>query len=1104
MLRIITGRAGAGKTGRIMEEIRSRVSSGMGGSVLIVPEQYSHEAERELSSVAGPSAPLYAEVLSFTGIARRVEAELGPGGRRALSSGARLLCMALALDSVYARLGVYARARRSPELQLKLLSAIDELSAAEITPEALDEAAAQTGGALGLKLRDLALIMAAFSAAVGSERTDSADRLTLLAERLPYSDFARDGSIYIDGFTDFTAQEKRIVCELMQRADVTLCLTLDSVEYGSELFDITRSTARALVRYATSEGIQHRVENMEAAVRSPMDVLAENLLAYPARTFDSEGRIRLFAANSAYSECEFAASEALRLARSGCRWRDIAIAARGFEDYRGALTAAFERAEVPLFVARQVDITKKPLPTLIASAYDAVTGGWEQGDVFAYLRTGLAGLSLAECDELENYCFTWSIASRCWHDERDWGMHPDGYKGELSDSARERLARINELRRRAAAPLMEFESAVKAAATAREHCQALAGLFETLQLALRLAERADELERSGRRQAAAEYARIWDAAVDALEQCSAVLGDMELDAAAFARLYLLTLSQYNVGVIPVSLDMVTAGDMDRMRRRHIKHLIVLGASDERLPAPERDDGLFTGDERRALAEAGLALDAGEAELWREYTLIYNCVSLPAETLTITYPAWGADGREPEPSFLVTRAKGLFGLEVEGVNRAGVLLSGENTAIELAAAAIAGQGGREASLAREYFERSDPERLHRVSAAADITRGRLSREAALELYGRDMKLSASRLERFASCRFSYFLTYGLKARPRVRAQFKAPEAGTFVHYVLQHVAAAAPEGNLAALPDERIAALTRECTSSYLENELGGRDGKTARFIYLYERLGASVERIVLDMAEELRCSDFRPLDFELDIARAVPGAGLKLPDGGSVRAVGIADRVDGWVHDGRLYLRVVDYKTGRKSFSLSDVYYGLNMQMLLYLFTLAGAGESRYGMEIAPAGVLYIPARDEMVSADSELTDDQIAAERSKKLVRSGLLLDDADVLHAMERGDKPVRLPVKWKDGAPTGDNLAGAERLGLLARRIEDTLRAIAREIGSGSIQADPCYKGVRDNACLWCDFAKACRFTDGEQGDTRRYLPPLKAERVWELLEGVDYDG
>ena len=212
MLRIITGRAGAGKTGRIMEEIRSRVSSGMGGSVLIVPEQYSHEAERELSSVAGPSAPLYAEVLSFTGIARRVEAELGPGGRRALSSGARLLCMALALDSVYARLGVYARARRSPELQLKLLSAIDELSAAEITPEALDEAAAQTGGTLGLKLRDLALIMAAFSAAVGSERTDSADRLTLLAERLPYSDFARDGSIYIDGFTDFTAQEKRIVC----------------------------------------------------------------------------------------------------------------------------------------------------------------------------------------------------------------------------------------------------------------------------------------------------------------------------------------------------------------------------------------------------------------------------------------------------------------------------------------------------------------------------------------------------------------------------------------------------------------------------------------------------------------------------------------------------------------------------------------------------------------------------------------------------------------------------------------------------------------------------------------------------------------------------
>ena len=344
-----------------------------------------------------------------------------------------------------------------------------------------------------------------------------------------------------------------------------------------------------------------------------------------------------------------------------------------------------------------------------------------------------------------------------------------------------------------------------------------------------------------------------------------------------------------------------------------------------------------------------------------------------------------------------------------------------------------------------------------------------------------------------------MTYGLKAKPRERARFRAPEVGSFVHYVLQHVAADAPEGGLAAMTDERIGELTRAYTGSYIDEKLGGREGKSARFMYLYERLAAGVERIVRDMAAELRDSDFVPLDFELDLSRAVPGAALEVPGGGSVRAVGVADRVDGWVHDGRLYLRVVDYKTGRKSFSLSDVYYGLGMQMLLYLFTLAGAGQERYGLETVPAGVLYIPARDDIISAESDMDDAEIAKKRREGLVRSGLLLADTEVLRAMEHEGAGPRLPVKWKDGVPTGDSLAGTEQLGALARHVEDTLKAIASELRSGSIEADPCYKSARDNACLWCDYASACRFADGEDGDGRRYLPTLKATRVWEMLEG-----
>ena len=214
-------------------------------------------------------------------------------------------------------------------------------------------------------------------------------------------------------------------------------------------------------------------------------------------------------------------------------------------------------------------------------------------------------------------------------------MHPEGWQGEYDEAAQAALERINIRRRRAAGPLRSRERACRAARTASEQARALADFFAELELAERLAARADELEAAGRLQAAEEYARLWEAAVSALEQCAQVLGGTELDAAGFQRLYLLTLSQYAVGVIPVSLDMVSAGDMDRMRRRHIKHLIVLGASDERLPGPAREGGVFSAEERRALAELGLPLDAGDAELWREYSLIYNLSLIHISTRAIS-------------------------------------------------------------------------------------------------------------------------------------------------------------------------------------------------------------------------------------------------------------------------------------------------------------------------------------------------------------------------------------------------------------------------------------------------------------------------------------
>jgi len=392
---------------------------------------------------------------------------------------------------------------------------------------------------------------------------------------------------------------------------------------------------------------------------------------------------------------------------------------------------------------------------------------------------------------------------------------------------------------------------------------------------------------------------------------------------------------------------------------------------------------------------------------------------------------------------------------------------------------------------------------RLEGAAARGRGKLSEGSVRALYGQRLRLSASRIDKFASCRFAYFVQYGLKAKPRQPAGLTPPEVGTFMHFVLQHTAAeAAEKGGFANISDDELDRLTDKYIAEYVRTELNDFQEKTARFRYLFTRLTKDVRRVVRDMADELRASDFAPLDFELDFGADGRIPPMELGAGeDSLRLTGIADRVDGWVHDGKLFLRVVDYKTGRKKFDLSDVWYGMGLQMLLYLFTLQKNGKAIYGREIVPAGVLYVPARDVMLSAPADPTDEETDKLRSDALRRSGLVLDAKDVLNAMEHGDAPRYLPVKFRNGVPSGDALATAEGFGQISRHIDDTLQGMARELKQGSIAADPYYRSQQENACMNCEYFDACHFSDGDGDDHIRYITKMKPAQVWDRLKGGD---
>ena len=1095
MLRLILGRAGTGKTGLMLDELRERVRARQGGGWLIVPEQYSHEAERELAARCGDSASLYAEVLSFSRLAHRVSIAAGGSARVFIDRGGRLLQLALALEQISSSLEVYGAAARRPEMMSPLLSALDELRFGRADAETMRAAAPALDGPLGAKLRDLSMIREALDALEARTGADPASRLDILAAQIPGCELLRGCCVYIDGFTDFTAQERQVIRALWGAGDVTVALSCDTLAEGSEVFSAARRTALALERAAAEDGVEVKITRLDAPPEdTALGFLEANLFGWTDRTCPAGDTIRLVTAPGIAAECELAAAEALRLARErGCRWRDIAVAVRGFEDYRGALADAFRRYGVPLYVTAKTDIFTRPLPALIGAAFDIVSDGWSYESMFTYLKTGLTGIGREECDELENYVLTWEIRGTAWTREAPWQQHPDGYNAESTEASRVRLSSLDALRRRVAAPLQRFAQRGKLAETAAGQCEALAGLWEELDLAGRLSERAAALERAGESQTAAEYRQLWERIVSALEQCAAVLGDMPMTQEEFGRLFRRMLSEYDVGTIPVALDQVTAGDFDRMRRRSIRHLLLLGASDDRLPRMNDSGGVFTDAERERLRQVNIDLASADDVLDREFNLVYNVLTLPRETLTVSRSRFAPDGSETRPSFVTERLGRLFELRETPGDLTAARLSAPGPALELAAQ------GDERALRLFAGDGEALRRIRRVRAAAEFTRGRLSERAVRDLYGDKLWLTATRVDNFAACRYQYFLRYGLKAKPRQAAAFSPPELGTFLHYLLENVAREAGElGGFASLSDEEIGALTERWAREYVRTELEDYREKTPRFIYLFERLIDTARRIVLDTARELRSSDFRPLNFELDFSGRDGLPPVELGEGDTALAfTGRVDRVDGWEHDGKLYLRVVDYKSGKKEFSLTDVFYGMGLQMLLYLFALEKNGKEFYGKDVLSAGVLYVPARDVLLNEPRRPTDDELEAKRAKQLRRSGLLLSAEDVLRAMEHTDPPRYLPLKVnRAGELVGDALATAEQLGHLSDYVDDLLRGMARELRAGSIPADPWYAGERDNTCLYCDYFSACHF-DGESEKWRRRRK-LKPPEFWARID------
>ncbi len=1068
MLTVLLGADWTENRKAVLNRISQDVAEQKSGRILIVPELISHDMERRLCLAAGDTASRFAEVLTFTRLAKRVSDAAGFGAPACLDDGGRLVAMASATRQLHSKLKAYASVETRPEFLTGLLDAVDEFKRCCIGPKDLYATSQKTTGSFAQKLEELSLILETYNSICAQGKRDPRDQMTWLLEQLEESTFAKEHVFYIDGFPDFTRQHTDILTHLIVNSDdVIISLTTDSLDSDNPAFEKAANTASELLQVARQYGVQAQIIHIPSEHRPVMQILPS---LYQGKIASKSAMLSVSGFESVYQECHAAAERICQWVENGCRYRDISIVCTDMSVYANVLGMVLSRYHIPYYQSGTEDILSKTVITTVLSAIDAAVGGFEQSDVLRYLKSPLSPLELSQCDMLENYAIIWNISGNRW--EKDWENHPSGLGYAWTEADKAYLEKLNQAKRLALSPLLQLGKAIKNAGNLAELIGALYDFLDALQLDVRLQNLSKELENEGDFRNSQILSQLWEILLSALEQLSAMLGDTYWDGQTFTKLLKLLLSQYDVGTIPATLDSVMFGTVSAMRCQQPKHLLILGANEGSFPAYSGASGILSDQERTALRQLGVPLTGGALEgLQAEFAEIYG-VFCGAEQSVCVFTSG------EQPSFLYRRLNGMaggacfekpLGIAADSVE-IGAFLARSNNKNDAASLGIL----------KEY-EQVLQKRSHKI--------GQMSADSVRKLYGANLRLSASQVDKLADCRFAYYLQYGLKLKERKPATIDPAEFGTYVHAVLENTGRKIMElGGFHKVTLQEALDISNEFSRAYIQQRFSEIDSQ--RVAYLFQRNAQELELVVTELWQELQNSAFEPAAFELSFD-GIPVAGKTMT--ASLR--GYVDRIDVWNQEGQAYYRVVDYKTGKKDFDYCDVFNGLGLQMLLYLFALEDKEEAWLGDHPVPAGVQYFPARAPVVPTDGRPDDQEALDAREKLWKRRGLLLAEEAVLEAMEPGEKPKRLPyTRKKDGDISGD-IADRRQLQLLKGYLSALLGKMVDDISSGEVTPNPYTRGGRHNACAFCPYGAICH-QDSVEG--RRNYKAMTAQRFWEELE------
>ena len=1137
-LRFYFGPSGSGKSHRIYEEIMQRAAQEPGRNFLIiVPDQFTMQTQKDLVMRSDRGGILNIDVLSFGRLSHRILEEVGTKEMPVLDDTGKSLVLQKIAADLKEQLPAMGSLLHKQGYIHEVKSAISEFMQYGISTQDMDKliASAEKRGALAMKLRDLKTLYRGFQDYIRDHFITTEETLDVLRRSLVKSKILPDSVVIFDGFTGFTPIQNRLIQELMRVCEETIVTVTigeeeDPYQMDGEqkLFHLSKKTVADLVKLAAEAEVT-RGEDVfvkggpnRFAEAPALCYLEQNLFRYQYEPYmEKQREIRMFEALSPREEVHQTALYIRKLIREeGLTYRDIAVVIGDLEGYASYVETEFGQLEIPCFLDRTRGIVLNPMIEYIKSALQLYIRDFSYDTVFHFLRSGMADISREEIDELENYVIRtgargYRTYSRLFTRKTEEMQQGSGQ--EDTERAEETMERLNRIRQQFTDTVEILHMAPRA--KAGEYVDHLYDFLEQNQVQQKLLNYQQRFEQEGDLAKAREYAQIYRLVMDLLDQIYELLGEEEISLQEFADILEAGFGEITVGTIPQNVDRIVVGDMERTRLKQVKVLFFLGVNDGNIPKNASKGGIISDMDREFLIESGTEMaPSPRQQMYIQRLYLYLNMTKPSERLYLSYAKVNSDGKGIRPSYLIDTVRKLFPQlaveypqnrsrleQIEGRQEGARYLAEELR--EYADGTLREEERQDFYLMYRAYE-ADPEGRDRLTAAAfrRYKESGLSRIVARALYGRQLENSVSRLETYAACACRHFLQYGLSLQEREEFGFEVSDMGNVYHAVLENFAGKLAESGRTWWDfDENFATQAiKEAVEGYAATYGETVLYSSARNEYAITRMSRILTRTVLTLQQHLKQGSFQPDDYELSFrfAEDLDSIHVDLSEEEKMHLQGRIDRIDVSEDAEHVYVKVIDYKSGNKKFDLAALYYGLQLQLVVYM-NAAMELESRKhpDKEIVPAALLYYHIDDPTIETPVELTQEQINEEILTKLRMNGVVNSDPAVVERLDRflQDKSKVIPVeKKKDGSFSArSGILSREELHVVSAYVDTKIRQIGREILDGKIAANPYEKG-NEEACTYCAYKKVCGFDGSIPGYEKRQLEDLDKQTLMQRMQ------